>query len=325
MGKTLATILGTVLMAYGGSGDIKERKVRAHAAYVGGRYAEAEAGYRSLHADCGRQESLSCAVVSENLGVVLRAQGRVAEARPLMEEASTRIAELAGADSSEAVAAWTNLAGLYWSTGELAKAAELSRHLIVVAGEATAVTLYGNLSAAAIGMGQMEEAVEYAQQGVDLARRALPTQDSRRAAVLNNLAQACRFTGRFQEAEANYREAVAIWESTLGPAHPDLARGLMNLAAFYHDRGREAGAEQLYLRAAAVLEKADPVLALVARNELADVLRAELRYTEAKKLARTTLSRLEATLPAGDTRLTRASSNFQRLVAETSRVASARR
>jgi len=324
MGKTVATILGAVLLAHAGAGDTKDRKEKAHAAYVAGRYTEAEAGYRSLHADCGRQESLSCAAVAENLGVVLRAQGRIAEARPLMEQASTQILQFAGADSTEAVAALTNLAGLYWSTGELAKAAELSRRLIGVAGEATSVTLYGNLSAAAIGMGQMEEAVEYARQGVDLARRVLPADDPRRAAVLNNLGQACRFTGRFQEAEAYYREALALWEATLGPVHPDLARGLMNLAAFYHDRGREAGAEQLYLRAASVLEKADAGLALVARNELADVLRAELRYTEAKKLAHSTLARMEATLPAGDTRLVRASSNWQRLVAETSRVAYAK-
>jgi tetratricopeptide (TPR) repeat protein len=316
MGKTLVTLLGTALLMHAGMADGQERKERAHAAYVAGRYAEAEAGYRGLHADCRGQQSLSCAVVLENLGVVLRAQGRIAEARPLMEEASVRIAEFAGPDSPEAIAASTNLAGLYWSTGEFAKAAQLSRTLIQVAGEATAVTLYGNLSAAAIGMGQMEEAVEYARQGVDLARGALPAQDPRRAAVLNNLAQACRFTGRFQEAETNYREALAIWETALGPSHPDLARGLMNLAAFYHEREREAGAEQLYLRAAAILETSDPALALVARNELADVLRAELRYTEARKLARATLARMEATLPAGDSRLLRASSNWQRLLAE---------
>ena len=321
MGKTLVTLLGAALLTHAGIGDVQDRKERAHAAYVAGRYGEAEARYRGLNADCRGQQSLSCAVVMENLGVVMRAQGRIAEARPLMEEASVRIAEFAGADSPEAVAALTNLAGLYWSSGEFGKAAQLSRTLIQVAGEATAVTLFGNLSAAAIGMGQMEEAAEYARQGMVLAGRALPAQDPRRAAVLNNLAQACRFTGRFQEAEANYREAVAIWESTLGPAHPDLARGLMNLAAFYHEREREAGAEQLYLRAVAILEKSDPALALVARNELADVLRAELRYTEAKKLARSTLSRMEATLTAGDARLVRASSNWKRLVAESGRVA----
>jgi tetratricopeptide (TPR) repeat protein len=321
MGKMLLTLLGTALLAHAGIGDTKERKAQAHAAYVAGRYAEAEAGYRSVLAECGKEISLSCAAVRENLGVALRAQGRVAEARPLMEEAAARIAELAGPGSPEAVTARTNLAAIYWSTGELAKATELSRALIETAGEITAVTLYGNLSAAAIGMGRMEEAADYARKGVELARRVMPANDPRHAAVLNNLAQACRFTGRYQEAEALYRDAIRMWEASLGDTHPDLARGLMNLAVFYHERGREAGAEQLYLRAAKLLEKAEPGLALVARNELADVLRAELRYTEAKKLAHTTLARIEATMPAGDARVVRAQQNWQRLMSETNRVA----
>jgi hypothetical protein len=99
----------------------------------------------------------------------------------------------------------------------------------------------------------------------------------------------------------------------------------MNLAAFYHERGREAGSEQLYLRAAAILEKADPLLGLVARNELADVLRAELRYTEATRLAKSTLARLQTTLPSGDSRLIRAQQNWSRLTAETHALASASR
>ena len=71
------------------------------------------------------------------------------------------------------------------------------------------------------------------------------------AGALNNLAQACRFQGKYLEAEKPYREAIAILEDALGAQHPDVARGLTNLAAFYHERGREAGAEDLYLRAAA--------------------------------------------------------------------------
>ncbi len=61
----------------------------------------------------------------------------------------------------------------------------------------------------------------------------------------------------------------------------------MNLRNFYHLRGRELRAEELYRRAAAVLEKVygkDHLLTLVATNELADVLRAEGRYTEAERL-----------------------------------------
>jgi len=71
------------------------------------------------------------------------------------------------------------------------------------------------------------------------------------------------------------------------------------------------------LRAGALLEKAEPVLALVVRNELADVLRAELRYTESEKLARATLSQMEGAMRPDDPRLIRARMNWANLLRET--------
>jgi hypothetical protein len=93
-------------------------------------------------------------------------------------------------------------------------------------------------------------------------------------------------------------------------------------------RGREAGAEDLYLRAAESLEQAfgkgNPQ-ALVARNELADVLRAERRFTEAGKLTRSTLREMESAFSEGDPRLTRGRQNYARLLAETNHPAEAKK
>ncbi len=336
-----------VVLSHAGMRDTSELRTRAHEAYLAGRFAEAEMDYRGVLAACLGQRSLACAAARENLGVAIRAQGRGAEARPMLEAALAEITALAGPTSPEAIQAARNMAALYWTIGELAKAgemalragdrtmlasvyvaqrrfpeaAELLHALLPSADDATAVVLYGNLAATSLGTWQLAEAEKYARQGVELGRRALPEGDPKLAVVLNNLAQVCRFTGRYLEAERDYREALAIWEKSVGPSDPDYARGLMNLAAFYHERDREAGAEQLYSRAAAILEKADPALALVARNELADVLRGELRYTEARKLARSTLRRMEAALPADDPRLARARDNWERLTAETQRTA----
>jgi len=74
-----------------------------------------------------------------------------------------------------------------------------------------------------------------------------------------------------------------------------------------------------YLRAEAILEKTDERLALVVRNELADVMRAQLRYTEAKKLARATLTKMEGLMRPDDPRLLRARFNWTRLIAESQR------
>ena len=45
---------------------------------------------------------------------------------------------------------------------------------------------------------------------------------------------------------------LAILEKALGPEHPDVARGLNNLAGLYHVQGRYAEAVPLYRRSLAI-------------------------------------------------------------------------
>ena len=136
------------------------------------------------------------------------------------------------------------------------------------------------------------------------------------------LGQIQRFQGRYLEAEKNYREAINVWTGAFGAKHPVVGKGLMNLAAFYHEREREAGAEDLYRKALAILDvsygKAHP-LTLVARNELGDVLRAEHRYSESERLSQETMVPLEKLLGETDPRVRRARENYRR-IAEESRV-----
>jgi tetratricopeptide (TPR) repeat protein len=96
----------------------------------------------------------------------------------------------------------------------------------------------------------------------------------------------------------------------------------MNLAEFYHTRGRESGAEELYRRAAEILEPVygkDHPLVLVAHNQLADVFRAEGRYSEAEKLAGASLAALQQKLGPEDPRLLHALANQARLFESTKR------
>lgn len=146
------------------------------------------------------------------------------------------------------------------------------------------------------------------------------------AVALNDIAQECRFQGRYLEAEKYYREAIHEWEASLGPEHPDVAKGLTNLAAFYHERQRETGAEDLYRRASTILEHAlgaNDVRTLLTRNELADVLRGERRFNESDRLGKSTLSTLESRLTASDPRLIRALNNRARLLTDMNRGAEA--
>ena len=58
--------------------------------------------------------------------------------------------------------------------------------------------------------------------------------------------------GKYADAEALYKRALAIREKALGQDHPDVARTLNNLAVVYKDQGKYADAEGLYKRALAI-------------------------------------------------------------------------
>ena len=72
---------------------------------------------------------------------------------------------------------------------------------------------------------------------------------------LNNLAALLQATNRLADAEPLMRRALAIDEKSFGPDHPDVATKLNNLAVLLQDTNRLAEAEPLYRRALAIDEK----------------------------------------------------------------------
>src|SRR5262245_47622540 len=77
-----------------------------------------------------------------------------------------------------------------------------------------------------------------------------------RAKSLDMQALRYRDQGRYDEAEALLKQALAIRESALGPNHPDLSGRLSVLAEFYRTQGKYGEAEPLYKRALDISEKA---------------------------------------------------------------------
>jgi len=288
-----------------------------------GRYGEAE---RSLSESLHRIETfegcdtLNFAVMASNLASVYWALGELPKAEKLALRADAIFTDHRPNESMRGNR--QILASIYVAERRLEDADQLLLPLLEGANDQQAASIYNNLAAVNLGRGDYALAEERSRSAVDMARRGLPAVHPVLAACLNNLAQSLRFQGHYLEAEKLYRDALSIWEQVYGPRHPDVARGLINLGAFYHEREREAGAEDLYLRGAAIYEQVygpQDFRTLAARNELADVLRAERRYTESEKLARATLPPLRQSLAADDPVLTRALSNWARLEAEIER------
>jgi tetratricopeptide (TPR) repeat protein len=292
-----------------------------------GRYAESEKIQRDALPrleELTGPESLATVRAVGNLAALYWSSGKLEQAESLAMRADTAFQKLPAATQSDRSANRQVLASIYLTQHRYLDAENLLRGTLEDGDTANSVMAYSNMAAAALGVHDNAKAEEYSRQALEAAQHGLSVRHPLVGVSLNNLAQACRFQGKYLEAESYYRQAIGIWEDALGPRHPDLARGMMNLAAFYHERGREAGAEDLYKRAAAILELSlgrQNAEALVARNELADVLRAERRYTEAEKLSRATLGAMQSAFPAGDSRLERAQVNYVRLMEDTNRLA----
>jgi len=76
------------------------------------------------------------------------------------------------------------------------------------------------------------------------------------AETANKLAGICCHDGRYAEAEAFYRRALAIREKTFGPDHVFVAEPLEGLAKVCEQTGRAAEAQELSARVARIREKA---------------------------------------------------------------------
>jgi hypothetical protein len=290
-----------------------------------GRYADAE----TLLLDSLRQvESLTgsgsaeTAHAASNLAALYLVWGAWPKAESYALRAEATFAQVPQASTRERRDNQRLLASIYVRQARYGEAKALLGQLVQREDRLTAGA-YNDLAVVALEQHRPAEAESWARRALEVAGRTLPTSSPDRAAILNNLAQSCRFQANYQEAEKDYREAIAIWTAALGPGHLAVARGYFGLAGLYHDRGREAGAEELYRRAIAIFEstlgQSDPTT-LVARDELAEVLRAQARYTESDKLSQPTLAALEQALGPEDARVVRALGHRVRLLESAGRM-----
>jgi tetratricopeptide (TPR) repeat protein len=107
---------------------------------------------------------------------------------------------------------------------------------------------------ALIRAGDPKKAIPYLRKALDLAEAQYGRNDQNTALDLNNLAEATRLAGHYDEAAALYERAVAIDEGNAGDK-VGLATSLNNLALVYRAQNRLDEAENLYLRSLAILEK----------------------------------------------------------------------
>ena len=146
------------------------------------------------------------------------------------------------------------------------------------------------------------------------------------AAALSERAMALHKESRFAEAEPLMRQALAIWEKSLGMDHPTIATALNNLAALLSEINRLAEAERLYRRALAIWERSfgesHPLVA-TALDNLAALLNETNRPAEAEPLMRKSLTIREQSFGQDHPDVATSLNNLAALLSETNRLAEA--
>lgn len=149
-----------------------------------------------------------------------------------------------------------------------------------------AVLVLDNLARHYVKLGYYERAEECFINLVQLSREASGPRSPAVAKSICDLAKLMVTSGRDQEAADLLREALEIWELSLGREHVEVAHTLRMLADFEKQHGRAPVAEQLLLRAMPIYERHFNNHPEIARlmNELALVYLAQEKYDEAEVL-----------------------------------------
>jgi len=255
------------------------------------------------------------------IGEICRTLGDYARAEVSLKEALRIVAIEFGEAAEEVADARNNLAVLYKACGRFDEGLALYRlaldSVVKLRGEdcQSCSVIYHNIGGILHAKGDFTAAEPPGKKAWAISRRLLGEDDPR--TLFDAVAYAAILDGlqRYDESEAIYRRALAIFEQTFGSEHYEVASNLHNLAAVLCARGDLAQAEQLYRRALAIKEKllgADSTDAALTLNNLGALLNLARRPEEAAGLLEHAVTVLQHRIAADHPHLVLARANLAR-------------
>ena len=251
-----------------------------------------EGALADLRSFSDREADVERADLSNDLAIVLWAQGHLAEAEKRLGETLALKVRLYGKDAPTIVETLNNLATMAVQRGDFAAAeGHYQRGLRIRQTQSPPVASDVAKSHSLLGYLLLErEAYEAAEghlrKALALRRGLAEPEPTDIALVLGNLGLVLQGQGKAADSEAVYREALEIRRRVLDPGHPDVAITETHLASLLESLGQFAEAERLSLRAAESLRHSKPGHWRIAHAEsvLGSALAGSGRLEEAEQL-----------------------------------------
>jgi tetratricopeptide (TPR) repeat protein len=223
--------------------------------FSAGKYRDAEALFTSAIALwAGNSDfSLDLAKAYHNLAAVYRAEGRYSDSASVFQSALDLRETLAGPSDLSLVPILNEYGLVELHLANLVQAEHLLRRAlqIVRLHQAEPTTVAADVMN---NLAIIDRETGRMQEAEELYGQALDvyrhTSDAEREVkTLNNLGRVFAEQAQYKEAERLYREAMAVAESRLGSSHPGFALGIGNLGKLLIERGKYKEAEPLLRRA----------------------------------------------------------------------------
>jgi eukaryotic-like serine/threonine-protein kinase len=240
-----------------------------------------------------------------NLGILLRAQGKLAEAEGYFRQALETRRRLLGEEHPDTLGSINNLGGLLRDQGKLAEAepfyrAALKGHRRTL-GEEHADTLgsINNLGILLRAQGKLAEAEPFYRETLEVRRRLLGDEHPHTLLSIHSMGVLLRGLGKLSEAEPYHRGALEGYRRTLGDEHTSTLNSINNMGNLLRDQGRLTEAEGYYREA---LERSRRVLGddhpdtLTSVGSMGLLLRTQGKLAEAEPYYRQALEGYRRTL-----------------------------
>ena len=187
-----------------------------------------------------------------NTGMLLRAQGKLAEAEPYLKEALDKRRRVLGEEHPDTLTSINNMGYLLDDQGRLAEAEPYYREALEkhrrVLGEDHPDTLIciDNLGMLLKAQGKLAEAEPYFRESEKKSRRVLGEEHPDTLIAINNMGLFLQAQGRLAEAEPYYRESLEKRRRVLGEEHPGTLTAINNMGFLLQAQGRLAEAEPYF-------------------------------------------------------------------------------